>query len=416
MTGGRTRVETDVAIVGAGPAGLAAALALRAAGVGRVTVLERERDAGGLPRHSHHTGYGLRDLHRVMSGPDYARHYERRARAAGVELRTGTMVTGWSEDGGLDLTAPDGLRTMHASAVLLATGARERPRAARLVPGARAQGVYTTGELQQAVHVHAQSIGTRAVIVGAEHVGFSAMMTLRHAGVNALALVTEADRHESYAAFHLGARALFGTRVLTRTRVAELRGRDRVSEVVLERDGRRLVLPCDTVVFSGGWIPDHELARSRGAGLTPPARSPSVDATGATTVPGVFAAGNLCHPVETADVAALGGRHTGEAVARRLRERDDAARRAGVRIETDDALAWVFPDRLRSTADLPPGGRLRLRSRISRPLPRITLTQGDRTLWQRRVPRLVAGRTTTLDCSWLARLDLDGPPVRVGVG
>jgi hypothetical protein len=184
---------------------------------------------------------------------------------------------------------------------------------------------------------------------------------------------------------------------------------------VLERDGRREVLPCDTVVFTGDWIPDHELARTRGAELTRQTRAPSVDATGETTVPGVFAAGNLCHPVETADVAALGGRHVGEAVARRLHRSNDEAREAGVRIEVDEALAWAFPDRLRSTADLPPRGHLSLRALISAPLPQITVTQGDRTLWQRRV-RLVAGRTTPLDCSWLPRLDPDGPPVHIGVG
>ncbi|MGH3374542.1 MAG: NAD(P)/FAD-dependent oxidoreductase [Actinoallomurus sp.] len=414
---GRTRFETDVAIVGAGPAGLAAALALRAAGVGRVTVVERERDAGGIPRHSHHIGYGLRDLRRFMSGPEYARQYVRRARAAGVALRTGTMVTGWSADGGLELTGPDGLRTMHASAVLLATGARERPRAARLVPGDRGQGVYTTGQLQQAVYEHGQPIGTRALVVGAEHVGFSAMVTLRHAGVTVLGLVTEAAHHESYAAFNLGARVIFRTPVLTRTRVVELRGRGQVAEVVLERDGVRKVVRCDTVVFTGDWIPDHELVRARGADLVPATRGPAVDATGATTVAGVFAAGNLCHPVETADIAALGGRHAGEAVARWLRRRDTDAPHAGVRVETDDAaLAWVFPSRLRSTADLPPRGRLYLRSRITATMPRITVSQGDRALWHRRVPRLLAGRTATLDCaSWLPRIDPDGPPVRITV-
>jgi thioredoxin reductase len=416
MTGGRTRVETDVAIVGAGPAGLAAALALREAGVGRVTIVDRERAAGGIPRHSHHTGYGLRDLHRVMSGPDYARHYVRRAQAAGVELRTGTMVTGWSADGGLELTGPAGLAAMYASAVLLATGARERPRAARLVPGDRGQGVYTTGQLQQAVHLHGQPIGSRAIVVGAEHVSFSAMMTLRHAGVTVLGLVTEAERHESYAAFHLGARAVFRTPVLTRTKVAELRGRGHMSEVVLERDGRRWGVPCDTVVFTGDWVPDHELARARRAEIGPVTRGLIVDATGETSVAGLFAAGNLCHPVETADIAAAGGRHTGRAIARRLRRRGEDARHAGVRIEIDDALAWVFPQRLRSTEDLPPRGRLHLRSRISAVMPRITVAQGGRTLWRHRVPRLAAGRTTTLDCSWLTRVDPDGPPLRIAVG
>ena len=203
--------------------------------------------------------------------------------------------------------------------------------------------------------------------------------------------------------------------MLTGTRVAEVRGRGRVSEVVLERDGRREVLPCDTVVFTGDWIPDHELARTRGAELTSWTRAPSVDATGETTVAGVFAAGNLCHPVETADVAALTGRHVGEAVALRLRRGGEEAREAGVRIEVDEALAWPFPDRLRSTADLPPRGHLALRARTSARLPRITVTQGDRTLWQHRIPRLVAGRTTTVPCSWLPRLDLGGPPVRIRV-
>lgn len=409
----RPRAETSVAIVGAGPAGLAAALALRAAGAGRVTVIDRERSAGGIPRHSHHIGYGLRDLHRVLTGPAYARHYTERALAAGVDLRTGTMVTGWSADGGLELTGPDGLCVLSASAVVLATGARERPRAARLVPGDRGAGVYTTGRLQQAVHEYGQRIGTRAVVVGAEHVSFSVMVTLRRAGVEVLGLVTEGAHHESYAAFRVGARVLYRTPVLTRTRLVELRGRGRVSEVVLEREGRRSVLPCDTVVFTGDWVPDHELVRTRGADLLAATRGPAVDATGATSVPGVFAAGNLCHPVETADVAALGGRHVGEAVARRLAHRGEEAVRAGVPVETGDALAWVYPARLRSTADLPPRGRLYLRSRVSATMPRIRVSQGSRTLWRRRVPRLLAGRTTTVDCSWLPRLDPDGPPVRV---
>jgi NADH dehydrogenase FAD-containing subunit len=204
--------------------------------------------------------------------------------------------------------------------------------------------------------------------------------------------------------------------VFTGTRVAELRGRPRLSEVVLERDGRRTAVPCDTIVFTGDWIPDHELVRARGAELAPETRGPVVDASGATTVPGVYAAGDLCHPVETADIAALGGRHAGEAIARRLRGLTADVLDAGVRIEVDDALAWVFPGRLRSAVDLPPRGRFALRSRVSATLPRVTVAQGGRTLWRRRVPRLVAGRTTTLDGSWLPRVDPGGPPVRIPVG
>jgi flavin-dependent dehydrogenase len=142
--------EVDVAIIGAGPAGLAAATEL-----GRhdasVVILEREAQPGGIPRHSDHQGYGLRDLRRLTSGPRYARRWSELAERAGAELRPRTQVTGWSGEGVLELTSPHGREELRARAVVLATGCRERPRPARLVPGTRPQGVMTTGMLQQLV-------------------------------------------------------------------------------------------------------------------------------------------------------------------------------------------------------------------------------------------------------------------------
>ncbi len=128
----RTTLEVDALVVGAGPAGLAAAVALKGGGAGTVLVIEREDEAGGIPRLCAHTGFGLRDLHRVLSGPAYARRWVKRARSAGVDIRTSSMVTGWAAPGRAEVTGPDGLLEVHARAVVLATGARERPRAARL--------------------------------------------------------------------------------------------------------------------------------------------------------------------------------------------------------------------------------------------------------------------------------------------
>ena len=157
-----------VVIVGGGPAGLAAALELRRLDTHDVVVIEREGAAGGIPRHARHQGFGLRDLRRAMSGPAYARRYTRLAAEAGVEIRTETMVTGWSPDGPLELTGPGGRELLTPDALILASGCRERPRSARLVPGSRPEGVMTTGTLQQLVYLRKRPVGARALVVGAE--------------------------------------------------------------------------------------------------------------------------------------------------------------------------------------------------------------------------------------------------------
>ena len=125
-----------VAIVGGGPAGLAAAIALRRHGAD-VVVLERDARAGGVPRHCDHWGFGVRDLHRVLGGPSYAARYVGLAERAGVDVRTCATANGWDGPTTLAVTSPRGIESIAADAVLLATGCRERPRSARLVPGTR---------------------------------------------------------------------------------------------------------------------------------------------------------------------------------------------------------------------------------------------------------------------------------------
>ena len=179
--------------------------------------------------------------------------------------------------------------------------------------------MLTTGELQQRVYLHGERLTGRAIVVGAEHVSFSAVVTLAHAGAEVVALVTDQARHQSLAAFRIGARVIWRAPVWTRTSVAEILGGDQVTAVRLrdERDGTVRTLPCDLVVFTGDWIPDYEHARMAGARMDPGSRGPAVDTALRTSLPRLFAAGNLVHPAETADVAALSGRHAGtpEAIA-----------------------------------------------------------------------------------------------------
>jgi len=406
--------RADVAVVGGGPAGLAAASALCNAGVGKVVVLERESAPGGIPRHARHQGFGLRDLHRSLSGPRYAARWAERAADAGADLRTETQATGWTDDGALELTSPRGRSLLEARAVVLTTGCRERPRAARLVPGDRPQGVLTTGALQQLVYLLGASPGRRAVVVGAEHVSFSALVTLSHGGARTVAMVTEHPRHQTLAAFRAGAALRFRAPLFTRTMLTGIQGSQRVEEVELTHldTGQVRRVACDLVVFTADWIPDHELAVLASAALDPGTRGPTVDAALRTTRRGLFAAGNLLHGAETADVAALSGRSVAESVIRYVEGEPWPTSR--VPIECEAPLHWMTPSAIVAPRDgtHPP---FRLRAREILGSRQVAISQDGRTLWRGRVKRLMPGRSARLPSSWTAAVDSDGGPVTVFV-
>ncbi|MEV6957699.1 FAD-dependent oxidoreductase [Streptomyces sp. NPDC051207] len=406
MSSGERRV--DVLVVGTGPAGLAAAAALARTGEGRrIEVLDREQRAGGVPRHCVHGGFG--PWPHPLTGPEYARRLTEAALRSGAVVRTGVTALDWA--GPLTLTAvgPEGAETVTARAVVLATGARERPRAARLVPGTRPAGVLTTGELQQAVHLHGQRVGTRAVIVGAEDVSYAAAGTVRAAGAEVVAMVTELPRAQTAPARALDARLRRGVPLLTGTTVTELLGRGRLSGVrIRHRNGRSATLRCDTVVFTGDFVPDHELARRGGLALDPGTRGPAVDGALRTERPGVFAAGNVLHAVERAGAAAREGAHVARAVRAWLARADWPA---AVPLLVDPPLRWIAPNRVT------PGDHHPYVLRTSAPLPRVvlTVTQDGRPLHQARLGPALPNRTLTLTARWTRRVDPGGGPVRVSV-
>jgi thioredoxin reductase len=435
-------MNADVLIIGAGPAGLAAAIELRRLGAGQVIVADREQDVGGVPRHSAHTGYGLRDLHRVMTGPAYARHYAAAAEQAGAQIRTGTTVTGLTpgQPGAVSpdpsqpdhgpqnsgqpdgchravLTSAAGIETVAVRAVLLATGCRERPRSARLVPGDRPPGIMTTGELQQRVYLGGQQLPGRALVVGAEHVSFSAMVTLEHAGADVLALVTDQPHQQSYAAFALAARLRWRVPVWTSTAVRRIDGRSRLAGVELAelRTGATRLVECDTIVFTGDWIPDHELARMAGLVIDSGTRGPAVDMGLQTSVSSLYAAGNLVHAAETADIAALSGRHAARQIAAALRDGKPRLSPAAVPIVATAPLAWISPSRITSGRDLPPRGRFLLRSEAFARRAELQVCQDGKILATERA-RLTPSRPVHLGAGWLALVEPSGGPVHVRIG
>ncbi|MEV7010542.1 FAD-dependent oxidoreductase [Streptosporangium sp. NPDC051022] len=447
-----TVLRPAVVIVGAGPSGLSAARELAPRLDGDVLVLDRESTAGGIPRHSDHPGYGIRDMGRFMSGPAYARRLVRQAEAAGATIRTDATVTGWAGERTIEATTPQGRIRVEAGAVVLATGARERPRPARLIPGDRPHGVYTTGHLQNLVHLKHGRVGERAVIVGAELVSWSAALTLREAGCRTVLMTTEYPRADSYALFSVPGRILFGTKVATRTRVARIIGRPELRAVEIENvdTGERRVVECDTLVLTGDWIPDHELVRAAGIAMDPGTQGPLVDSAMRTDRPGVFAVGNMLHPVDTADIAAIDGAHVARSVMAWLNgtarskpgtwpdhgtaraDTDSETRtveetRTGggtpaggeasagqVRLIADPPFRWVSPEILRPGDPVPARRRLLLWSDRYIPFPHVVLRQGGKVVARRRVWWPVApGRVFRVPTDVLSSVDPGGGPVHI---
>ena len=407
----------DTLIIGAGPAGLAAALELKKLGVKDILVAERESEAGGIPRLCGHTGFGLRDFHQVMTGPNYARKYRSLIEKAQINLRIAIYVTAIEREENnhkikISYTSPDGIGTFEAKSVLLATGVRERPRSARLIPGYRPQGVFTTGSLQRFVYEHHLPVGKRAVIVGAEIVSLSVVTTLLHAGVKVAGMLTELPSHQLYLPIFLPAKILYvdilaRTRILTNKRVTNILGRQRVEgvEVTDTDSGKTEVIECDTVVFTGDWIPENELARRGGVQTLKPSLGPQVDGMFRTSQVGVFAAGNLLRGVETADGAALEGRRAARSIARWLENAHWPANRLEICCEAP--IGWICPNVLGPEVSV---DGFRFWSKEFRRNATLQLMQGGRVLFEKKIGWLKANVALSLGSDWIEKVNhADGP-------
>lgn len=376
--------EPEVIVIGAGPAGLGAATVLAQAGR-RVLVLEREAEAGGIPRHCGHYPFGMREFYRLLRGPAYAARLRDAALAAGVTIRTRTTVTALLPGGRVEVTSDAGPETLSARAVLLATGVRESTRAARLIGGVKPGGVIATGALQGMVYLNGQAPFARPVIMGTEMVSFSALLTCRHAGIRPLAMVEPSGRTSARWPAHWLARAL-GVPIHLGSDIAAIHGRARVSGVTLSTPGGTLDLPADGVIVSGGFRPDAALLRGGHLAVDPGSGGPVIDAWGRLSDPPYFAAGNLLRGVETAGWCWSEGRRTARAILAALEGRLPAP--GGARLDlAHPALRLALPQVL--GAGVAEAAHRRLQIRLDRPAKgRLVLRANGQTLAETRIDSL----------------------------
>jgi thioredoxin reductase len=312
-------LDPEVLIVGAGPAGLAAATELVRLGVNDVLVIDRDDAPGGLPRFCAHPGFGIGYLAVPRSGPIFAQKLTRKAEASGLRILCGTTLVSLEAGPVATITGPEvGYTTLRPRAVLVATGIREANRGNRMVAGERpATGVMTTGFLQQMVArgIPFPTSMRSLLVVGTEHVSFSAIWTARHAGMKVRAMVDDKLRVSSFAAAGWLA-SLYGIDIHLESRLVSIKGSgDGVSGVVIERNGARQELACDGVVFTAGWIPEVAALQAAVKLIDPAIGDMATDGSGRSGLTGIFAAGNVRSPLKASGNCARQGLQVGRAIA-----------------------------------------------------------------------------------------------------
>jgi NADPH-dependent 2,4-dienoyl-CoA reductase/sulfur reductase-like enzyme len=318
----------DVAVIGAGPAGVAAACAARTAGAGRVVVFDRDAEPGGILQQCVHTGFGLHTFGEELTGPEYMHRYIERARRAGVEFEPGAAVFGMEKPESRGdrqsaafwvSSARRGVERVEAGAVVLAMGCRERPAGALGLAGTRPSGVYTAGSAQRLLNMGGLLPGRRAAVMGTGDIGLimARRMTLEGASIvgvfEIMPWVSGLRRNVAQCLDD------FGIHYHLNSSVRELRGYPALEGAVVEkigRDGKPIqgseeFIPCDTLLLAVGLIPENELTRMAGIGINPATNGPVVNDLMQTSCECVFAAGNAVAVYDLADFVSREGERAG---------------------------------------------------------------------------------------------------------
>jgi thioredoxin reductase len=309
----------DVAVIGSGPAGLAAAIALKKQGINSVLVLERESEAGGIPRHCGHSPFGVLEYARVMAGPSYAKKNVRTAQNVGVDIALKASVTALGVKGELSIASTFGTGIIKAKRVLISTGVRETPRSARLISGSRLLGISTTGALQSMVYLKNLIPFRNPIVIGTEIVSFSALFTCRKAGINPVAMIEEKPKPSIIQPLHKAAR-LLGVPLFLNTKIIDIIGQDRVEAVkVSDVEGNIRKIACDGVLFTGLFTPESALIRMSHLELDHGTASPVIDQFNRCSDISYYAAGNLLQPLNIAGNCWRQGKKTARFIVKDLK-------------------------------------------------------------------------------------------------
>lgn len=397
--------QCDVAIIGSGPGGLAAAIAAKKNGADKVIIIERDRELGGILLQCIHNGFGLEIFKEDLPGPSYAQRFINQVEGLKVETLLDTMVLDVGADKNIFATSQSGgILEIQASAIVMAMGCRERTRAQVRLPGARPTGIFTAGTAQRWVNMEGFMPGKRFVILGSGDIGMIMARRLTFEGAKVERVLEIMPYLSGLMRNYVQCLLDYDIPLQLQHTVKRIIGQARVEAIeTVQVDehwapitGTEEVIPCDSLLLSVGLIPENELSRKAGVVIDPVTGGPFVDNHFHTSVEGIFSAGNVVHVYDLVDWVTEAGFIAGKAAARYAQS--NLIKKDGlIAVRAGNHVRYVIPHQI-NINDLQ-GEEIRLQMRVKAPIEKaiwVEATDGNNLITRRGFPYVRPGEMVTM--------------------